>query len=84
MKTVWKAPKAVVKRIERLFDSCGSDWDRWFDNGDAYTPGERLFFVMYPSQHGDREAADQFWSRIDDARPNNWKYVQEFAESVLD
>ena len=39
----------------KLNDKASDLWDSWFEEeGSAYTPGERLFFVLSPKEDGDR------------------------------
>ena len=74
------ANNAQLSRIAKFAkEICPSDWDRWFDGGnDAFTAAERLFFVLEPSQDGDRETAAKFW-----VNSPEWHEVQEFAEGAL-
>jgi hypothetical protein len=56
------------------------------DEGDAYTPAERFVFAIRPDTVGDRQAAAEFWTTIDErfeTNPPCGHYVGAFARTAL-
>jgi len=51
---------------------------------DGFTPGERLFFALYPPRNRDREAAASWWTKLCDHR--HWHeidFVAAYVSKVL-
>jgi hypothetical protein len=77
-----------LARLERRRRRCGRDWDDAFaaDAQTAYSPAERLAFVLHPEYEGDRRFARAFWTEAlgDDANAaEDPSFVQGFAEGAL-
>src|SRR5437764_662816 len=73
------APYREVKRLGRLRDKLGNDWDGWFEQGDsAWSVAERLYFALYLDDDGDRNAAAGFWG--EDGREQEGDFYRGWAD----
>ena len=82
------ASEEEVQRIGNLRARLGEDWQDFFHGPrDGFTPGERLYFQMWPADEGDRGKANAFWKSVlweraeEVARNPTW--VRGFAEGLL-
>lgn len=72
-----------LRRLETLIDELrygSADWNQWFTTGHeaAFGAADRLFFVLYPADDGDREASARFWTKsVSD------QFARDFADGVL-
>lgn len=84
----WAGERAEAKELETL-ESTFSNSDSWYDQNEssAYSPGELLYFSIYPEMEGDRAGAEAFWQAIcgDDTSPmNSASFVNGFIEGALE
>lgn len=77
-----KGNKLRAARVKKLDASLPADMGirQWFESASAFTPAERLFFVIEPKQDGDREAAQKFWTSR--SASGDVDYLVGFVEAV--
>jgi hypothetical protein len=94
----WAMSHAEADELARLSDLYetherdGSGWDGFFTGGGAYSPAERLAFVILGEEReGDRSTAAEFWERYADVSPSRRRqegdlfddFVRGFVDGAL-
>lgn len=77
------ASKRLVTRLVRYWGELieTQDWRRFIPS--AYGLASDLYFDLYPSRRGDREAAEKFWTKVCGRPCPEDQFVYDFVEGAF-